>query len=156
MQSIILVTHCADLGFSDVWSAVDCVQLALSISYGLYIFVWEEAGEAALCVCGISGGSERGLWLWLTCRHGSQTSHQMLRCQPNMVFWDRYPYSVNHGPSLNCSPMRKCMRHLIKALWWRGAHAKSRNVYSVPGFEMRTCSPLVRVCEMRESTAAVK
>lgn len=37
-----------------------------------------------------------------------------------------------------------------------GAHAESRNVYSVLGFEMRTCLPLVRVCKMRESTAAVK
>lgn len=37
-----------------------------------------------------------------------------------------------------------------------GAHAKLRNVYSVLGFEMRTCLPLVRVCMMRESTAATK
>lgn len=33
---------------------------------------------------------------------------------------------------------------------------QSRNAYSVPGFEMGTCLPLVRVWEMRESTAATE
>lgn len=73
-------------------------------------------GGAGLCICGISGGREKLVALINTCRHGSKTSHQMLGCQPNIGFWDIYPYSVNHGPSLNCSPMCKCMRHLIKAL----------------------------------------
>lgn len=32
----------------------------------------------------------------------------------------------------------------------------SRNVYSAPSFEMGTCLPLVRVWEMRGSTAATE
>lgn len=119
MQSIIPVTHCADL---DVSSAVDCVQLALSIRYGLYMFGWEEGlgKQACVYVGSLERERERLVAMINTCRHEPKTSHQMLRCQPNIGFWDRYPCSVNHGPSLNCSPMCKCMRHLIKALWWQG------------------------------------
>ncbi len=63
MQSIILVTHCADLEFSDVSSAVDCIQLALSIRYGLYMFGWEEGPGKQACAYVGSLEGERGLWL---------------------------------------------------------------------------------------------
>lgn len=153
MQSIILVTHCVDLKFLDVSSAMDCVQLALSIKYGLCMFESEEGPEkqAGLCICGIS------VWLWLI-PADMDLKLQIRRWDVSLTLFSgvRYPHSDNHGPSLNCCSMCKCMRHLIKALWWQGAHAKSRNVYSLLCFEMRTCSPLVSICEMRESTAATK
>lgn len=68
MQSIILVTYCADLEISDVSSAVDCVQLTLSIRYGLYMLACEEG--SGLCVCGLSKGRRRLVALINTCRHG--------------------------------------------------------------------------------------
>lgn len=40
MQSIILVTHCSDFEFSDVSSAVDCIQLGLCMRRELYMFGW--------------------------------------------------------------------------------------------------------------------
>lgn len=44
MQSIILVTRCIDLEFLDVSSAVDCIQLALAIRYGLHTVCLSEVG----------------------------------------------------------------------------------------------------------------
>lgn len=43
-----------------------------------------------------------------------------------------------------------------EALVTSEADAKMRNVTVCLGFEMRCCSPLVSVCEMRELTAATK
>lgn len=125
--------------------------------WALYVWMGGGTGKAVLvCMRDPRRERERLVALINTCGHSPWISHQMLRCQPNIGLWDWYPCSVNHGPTLNCSPMCKCIRHLIKALWWQGAHAKSRNVYSVLHFEMRTCTPLVCVRKMRESTAATK
>lgn len=44
-------------------SAEDCVQLALSIRYGPYMFEWEEQPEKQACVYVGSLQGERGLWL---------------------------------------------------------------------------------------------
>lgn len=55
------------------------------------------------------------------------------------------------------SSMCKCVGHLIKSLLMRSrANANLRNVTVRWGFETRSCSPLVSVCEMRELTAATK
>lgn len=72
MQSIILATHCADLDFSHVSSAVDCVQLALCIRYGLYMFGWEEGSvrQPYVYVWSLQEERERLVALINTCRHG--------------------------------------------------------------------------------------
>lgn len=113
-----------DLEFSDVSDALDCVQLALSIWYwALYAWMGRGIRDAGLCICVISAGRERLMALINTCRHFTRLSF-IRCCQSNVGFWDRYPYSVNHRPSLNSSPMCKCMRHLINALWWQGGPRK--------------------------------
>ena len=66
LKSINAIHHsgdCTDLEFLDVSSAVDCVQLALSIRYGLYMFGWEEGVGKQACVYALSLEGERVLWL---------------------------------------------------------------------------------------------
>ncbi len=65
------MTHCTDLDFSDVSSAMDCVQLALSIRYGLYMFGREEELGRQACVYVGPLEGEGLVALINTCRHGS-------------------------------------------------------------------------------------
>lgn len=51
-------------------SAVDCVQLALPMRYGLYMFGWAEGPGKQACVYVGSLERERLVALINTCRHG--------------------------------------------------------------------------------------
>lgn len=51
-------------------SVVDCVKLAVSMRYWLYMFGWEEGPGKQACVYVGSLEGERLLALINTCRHG--------------------------------------------------------------------------------------
>lgn len=135
-------------------------MLTLSVRYGLYIYLIRSVDWTRLRVWGIGVGSRRLAPLINTC------SRLTLTCQPDTVFFGikkkkkkkKKRRSLNHRPTLNCSPNVQTYETLNKAPFddKSGARGESRNVQSVAGFEGRTCSPLVSVCGTSESTAAAK
>lgn len=107
-----LVTNGADL------RSVKCSRLcSVNFVYKVRaVYVWMGWGAREAGLCDLCGGrvKEKPVALIITCRYGPWASHQMLRYQPDAALWDRCSNSVNHEPTLNCSPMCKCTETLNK------------------------------------------